>query len=106
MAVDKAARDKKMRAAEVERLAKLEYENPSTNVSKNGRCGSAFGETICPGRQCCSKNGQCGGSVGQYSTYCADEIWAHGETTNAVIKVCLMENMTDAKPLPRHGMKR
>ena len=71
MAVKKAALDKKMKAAEVERLAKLEYENPSTNVSKNGRCGRIFGATICPGRGCCSGSGWCGGSVGQSSAYCS-----------------------------------
>jgi hypothetical protein len=45
---------------------------PTSNVSKNGRCGSAFGETICPGGQCCSNFGWCGGSVGQYSAHCSD----------------------------------
>jgi hypothetical protein len=45
---------------------------PASNVSKNGRCGSAFGATICPGGQCCSNYGWCGGSVGQYSAYCSD----------------------------------
>jgi len=39
-------------------------------ISTNGRCGPAFGNTTCPGSQCCSPWGWCGGTLGTHSDWC------------------------------------
>ena len=45
--------------------------NTVKQISTNGRCGPQFGNTSCPGSQCCSQWGWCGGSVGTYSDWCS-----------------------------------
>lgn len=47
--------------------------NTSSNVSKDGRCGIGYNNTICPGKQCCSTSGWCGGEQGVPSDWCADK---------------------------------
>lgn len=39
--------------------------------SSNGRCGPQFGNTACPGTQCCSIYGWCGGEVGKNDDWCS-----------------------------------
>jgi hypothetical protein len=40
------------------------------NISTNGRCGPSYGNTACPGKQCCSIFGWCGGEAGKNDAWC------------------------------------
>ena len=41
--------------------------------STDGKCGPVFGNTACPGNQCCSSNGYCGGTKDGNDAYCGTE---------------------------------
>ncbi len=41
--------------------------------STDGKCGPVFGNTACPGNQCCSSNGYCGGTKDGNDAYCGAE---------------------------------
>jgi len=39
-------------------------------ISKNGRCGTKYSNTACPGKQCCSTSDWCGGTTGGNDDWC------------------------------------
>ena len=57
---------------EAERIeAERKKEELKKKISKNGRCGNKFNDTICPGNTCCSKYNWCGGIKGKKSDWCS-----------------------------------